>query len=80
MKDAELLELKEKINRYTQKKANLQGKFETLMKRLSDEFNCKSITEAETLIGKNDAEVKEMQTDLDQRMKKVNEILDIIDG
>lgn len=70
-KTTELVELKRKIERGKEKRSQLQGQRNALMKSLKEEFNVSSLEEAQTKLKKHVAVVKKMEEEQAQAIEQL---------
>lgn len=70
-KTTELVELKRKIERGKEKRSQLQGQRNALMKSLKEEFNVSSLEEAQTKLKKHTAVVKKMEEEQAQAIEQL---------
>jgi len=70
-KTTELVELKRKIERGKEKRSQLQGQRNALMKSLKEEFNVSSLEEAQTKLKKYTAVVKKMEEEQAQAIEQL---------
>lgn len=73
MTERQLLDLKNKIAEAKQTTAEMKGHQNALMKQLKDDWGCKDLKEAETLIAKMDAEIGLLRTDVERSLKELEE-------
>ena len=65
----QLSELKTKIDESKSKKANIEGKIESLHEELEKEFECKNMEDAEILLQKLESENKKEQIEIEKEIE-----------
>jgi len=73
METKDLMRLKEEIEKKKIEKAELQGKLNSLMETLKNDWNCKSIEEAEKLLREMKDNLSKMEKDLQDGLKELEE-------
>ena len=71
-----LLDLKERIEDQKQKRAEMQGALKSLMQRLKQEFDIESVDQAEEKVKKEEAELRDLETDIREKIEELEELLD----
>lgn len=75
MNSAELLDLKNKIEKMKNEKATLEGKLSGLIESMQRDFNVSSIDNLDLLIKEKEKEVSEKEKDLEVIKKELERIL-----
>ena len=79
-----VLKLQKKVKALEQEKERANGRMEQLMKTLLDEFDCKTLEEAEELLAEKEETLKQLEKEFDAKqkafMKKWGKKLDNITG
>jgi len=70
-----LLKLKKEIDESKLKKAQIEGKFQTLEEQLKKEYNCNTIEEAEKLIQEIQLEIANKTQEFEKGIKEIEEYL-----
>jgi archaellum component FlaC len=68
-----ILQIKERLEDLKQKKHKAEGVLESLRKKLAEEFGCQTTKEAKAKIKKLENEVKELEEDLESKLKDYEE-------
>lgn len=68
-----LLQMKSRITQRQGELDKAQGAQETNLKRLKDEFGCDTMDEAETQLNELDQEVKDLEIEVEQSFKAMEE-------
>lgn len=71
--EEQLFDLKDQIDTAKQKASELKGRKDALMKQLKDDWNCKTIKEAEILSKKKEKEIKELDTQIEEGLQTLEE-------
>lgn len=73
MTEKELLELKEEIEEAKEKSSELKGEKQALMKRLKEEWDCKSVKDAEKLISEMEKEIETTSLEINNGLEELDE-------
>lgn len=74
MTEKDLLRLKRDIDEAKNTLAELTGQKVTLTKQLKENWDCSTIEEAETFLKQTQAEIEEIQEDIDSGISELEEI------
>ena len=72
MTEKELLELKEEIEGAKEKSSELKGEKQSLMKRLKEEWDCKSVKDAEKLISEMEKEIETTSLEINNGLEELD--------
>ena len=75
----DLTTLKERIELQNTRVIKLEGQEEEYFKYLKEEFKCDTFEEAEAVARKETAEIKKVETKLETKLLKLNELLETND-
>ena len=73
MNEKELIALKEEIEEAKEKSSELKGEKQALMKRLKEEWDCKSVKDAEKLISEMEKEIETTSLEINNGLEKLDE-------
>lgn len=73
----QLLELKEKIEKLSNKKARLEGILSDAQKRLREEFDCEDFDAAEQLLKEMEYETGQTEQSIQKQLKEIRDEFDI---
>ena len=73
MTEKELLDLKEKVDDAKQAVSELTGQKNALMKQLKDDWQCKTIDEAETKLTKMDKDIDILEKKIENGVQELEE-------
>ena len=71
--EQDLLDLKKKIDRAKTEVSELTGQRNALMKQLREEYNCKSLEEADKELQRMEREVTKLESQIETGMKDLQE-------
>jgi len=77
MKEQELLELKEKIDKAKEKSSELKGELKSLMKELKDDWQCDTTDQAEKKIEEMENEITILNDKIKKGVEKLEEKYDV---
>ena len=73
MTEKELLELKDKVDKAKQVVSELTGQKNALLKQLKDDWQCKTIDEAETKLTKMDKDIDILEKKIENGVQELEE-------
>jgi predicted nucleic acid-binding Zn-ribbon protein len=71
MNEVQLLKLKSEIDTANKEVSELRGHLNALMKQLKDDWNCKTVAEAQKKLDAMDAEIKQANAKIEQGMAEL---------
>jgi predicted RNase H-like nuclease (RuvC/YqgF family) len=66
-----LLQLKERLNRKKQERAELKGEYNSLLKQLEQEFKITEVDEIDKYLQKSDKQIISLTSIIEEKIKKV---------
>lgn len=73
MNEKDLLELKEEIEDAKVELSNLEGRRDSLLEQLEEEWDCVDLIEAENKLSELETELEEIQEKISQEISKITE-------
>lgn len=73
MEEERLLQLKEELEELKSEVSRLEGKQQTILENLKEQFGCSSIADAEKLLSTMDEEIQQLQEKIDKQLEKIEE-------
>lgn len=71
MKTEELIELQEEIEERKTQKAQLEGERNAILKQLQEEWNCKTVKQAQQLIEEKELEISRLEGEIENEMEEL---------
>ena len=76
MKIEEVIALKEEIDECKTEKAQLEGEQKAILKQLEEDWDCKSVKQAEKKMKEMEQEIKQLEVEIEEGLQELEEKLE----